>query len=85
MQQELEYAFEVECDLQDTENWGRKCFVNFNAGKSLRCWGCLCPLNKIRVLILSKLLKTSPRKLGLDYLYDVSFFSDCAFSSFIQP
>ena len=27
-------ASELECDLRDTVDWGRKCLVDFNAGKS---------------------------------------------------
>ena len=32
--QQLELAFELEPDLRDTEDWGRKWFVDFNAGKT---------------------------------------------------
>ena len=32
--QRLELAPELESDLQDTVNWGRKWFVDFNAGKT---------------------------------------------------
>ena len=32
--QQLEWAFELEPDLQDTMDWGRKWLVNFNAGKA---------------------------------------------------
>ena len=32
--QELELASEVECNLQDTVDWGRKWLVDFNAGKT---------------------------------------------------
>ena len=32
--QQLELAFEVESDLQDTVDWGRKWLVDFNAGKT---------------------------------------------------
>ena len=32
--QQLELASELESDLQNTPNWGRKCFVDFNAGKA---------------------------------------------------
>ena len=31
--QQLELASELESDLQDTVDWGRKCLVDFNAGK----------------------------------------------------
>ena len=32
--QQLELAFEVESDLQDTVDWGRKWLIDFNAGKT---------------------------------------------------
>ena len=32
--QQLELASELESDLQDTVDWGKKWFVNFNAGKT---------------------------------------------------
>ena len=32
--QQLELASELESDLQDTVDWGRKWFVDFNAGKT---------------------------------------------------
>ena len=32
--QQLELAFEVESDLRDTVDWGRKWLVDFNAGKT---------------------------------------------------
>ena len=32
--QQLEFAFELESDLQDTEDWGRKWLVDFSAGKT---------------------------------------------------
>ena len=32
--QELELAFELESDLQDTVDWGRKRLLDFNAGKT---------------------------------------------------
>ena len=32
--QELELAFELESDLQDTVDWGRKYLIYFNAGKT---------------------------------------------------
>ena len=31
--EQLELAFELESDLQDTVDWGRKWLVDFNAGK----------------------------------------------------
>ena len=31
--QQLEFASELEPDLQDTVDWGRKCLVDFKAGK----------------------------------------------------
>ena len=34
MWQQLELASELESDLEDTVDWGRKCLVNFNAGKT---------------------------------------------------
>ena len=34
MWQQLELASELESDLRDTVDWGRKCLVNFNAGKT---------------------------------------------------
>ena len=34
MWQQLEFASELESDLQDTEDWGRKWLVDFNAGKT---------------------------------------------------
>ena len=34
MWQQLEFAFELESDLQDTVDWDRKQFVDFNAGKT---------------------------------------------------
>ena len=33
--QQLELASKIESDLQDTVDWGKKWFVNFNAGKTL--------------------------------------------------
>ena len=32
--QQLEFVSELESDLQDTVNWGRKWLVDFNAGKT---------------------------------------------------
>ena len=32
--QQLELVSELESDLQDTVDWGRKCLVNCNAGKT---------------------------------------------------
>ena len=32
--QQLEFAFELESDLQDTVDWGKKWIVDFNAGKT---------------------------------------------------
>ena len=32
--QQFELAFELESDLQDTVDWGRKWLVDFNAGKT---------------------------------------------------
>ena len=32
--QQLELASELESDLQDTVDWGKKWLVNFNAGKT---------------------------------------------------
>ena len=32
--QQLELASKLEFDLQDTVDWGRKCLVDFNAGKT---------------------------------------------------
>ena len=32
--QQLELAFELESDFQDTVDWGRKWLVDFNAGKT---------------------------------------------------
>ena len=32
--QQLELASELESDLQDTVNWGRKWLVDYNAGKT---------------------------------------------------
>ena len=34
MQQQLELASELESDLRDTVDWGRKWLVDFNAGKT---------------------------------------------------
>ena len=34
MWQQLEFAFELESDLQDTVDWDRKQFVDFDAGKT---------------------------------------------------
>ena len=39
--QELELAFELEPDLRDPVEWGKKWLVDFNTGKTqlvLRCW-----------------------------------------------
>ena len=36
--QQLELAFELEFDLRDTVDWGRKWLVNFNAGKTQLVW-----------------------------------------------
>ena len=33
--QQLELASKIESDLQDTVDWRKKWFVNFNAGKTL--------------------------------------------------
>ena len=32
--QQLELATELESDLRDTVDWGRKCLADFNAGKT---------------------------------------------------
>ena len=32
--QQLELASELESDLQDTMDWGRKCLIDFYAGKT---------------------------------------------------
>ena len=32
--QQLEFASELEFDLRDSVDWGRKCLVGFNAGKT---------------------------------------------------
>ena len=37
--QQLELAFELESDLQDTVDWGKKSLLDFNAGKLN--WFCL--------------------------------------------
>ena len=34
MWQQQELASELESDLQDTVDWGRKCLVDFSAGKT---------------------------------------------------
>ena len=34
LRQQLELASELESDLRDTVDWGRKCLVDFNAGKT---------------------------------------------------
>ena len=34
MWQQLEFTSELESDLQDTVDWGRKCLVDFNVGKT---------------------------------------------------
>ena len=34
--QQLEFASELESDLQDTVDWGRKCLNDFKAGKTER-------------------------------------------------
>ena len=34
MWQQLELASELECDLRDTVDWGRKWLADFNAGKT---------------------------------------------------
>ena len=34
MWQQLEFAFELESDLQDTVDWDRKQFFDFDAGKT---------------------------------------------------
>ena len=36
--QQLEMASELESDLRDTMDWGRKCLVDFNAGKTQLVW-----------------------------------------------
>ena len=36
--QQLELASELESDLQDTVDWGKKWLVDFNAGKSQLVW-----------------------------------------------
>ena len=38
LQQQLELASELESDLQDTVDWGRKWLVDFNAGKTQLIW-----------------------------------------------
>ena len=69
--QQLELSFELESDLGDTVDWGRKWFVDFNAGKlnSFHLTGLInntCAgvdiLNRILALTLSLLLKVPPRK-----------------------
>ena len=36
--QQLELASELESDLRDTVDWGRKWLINFNAGKTQLVW-----------------------------------------------
>ena len=36
--QQLELASELESDLQDTVEWGKKCLVDLNAGKAQLIW-----------------------------------------------
>ena len=36
--QQLELASELESDPRDTVDWGRKCLVDFNAGKNSTCF-----------------------------------------------
>ena len=36
--QQLELASELECDLRDTVDWGKKWLVDFNAGKTQLCF-----------------------------------------------
>ena len=38
LRQELELASELESDLQDTPDWGRKQLIDFNAGKAQLVW-----------------------------------------------
>ena len=34
LQQQLELAFELESDLRDTDDWGKKWHIDFSAGKT---------------------------------------------------
>ena len=77
--QQLELASELESDLQDTLDRGRKWLVDFNPGKKqlllfdqsnntcaihhLKCWGWFSLLNWIGALTLPLLLKLPSRKL----------------------
>ena len=36
--QQLELASELESDARDTVDWGKKCLVDFNAGKNSTCF-----------------------------------------------
>ena len=38
MWQELEFASELESDLRDTVDWGKKCLADFNSGKTQLVW-----------------------------------------------
>ena len=66
--QQLELASELESDLQYTVDWGRKWFVNFNAGKTqLVSFGWSQNIGAIDVKIDGSVLeeKTSFKILGL--------------------
>ena len=50
--QQLELAFELECDLGDTVDWGRKWLVDFSAGKTQLVLFDWCISVKIDVSVL---------------------------------
>ena len=57
--EQLEWASKLESDLQDTVDWGRKWFVDFNTGK--HDWFCLTDL-KTPVLLMWKWMRLFMRK-----------------------
>ena len=70
MWQQLEFAFELESDLQDTVDWDRKQFVDFDAGKTQMVLFDQSNNNdaidvKMDVLVLEK--KSSFKMMGLTF------------------
>ena len=70
--QQLELASELESDLRDTVNWGRKWLVDFNAGRTqLVSFGWSKNTGAIDVKMDGSVLeeKTSFKMLGADFLF----------------
>ena len=76
--QQLELASELESDLRDTEDWGMKWLVNFNAGKTqlvLFDWYCNAGAIDVEMdwFVLER--KLSLKKLGLFLSYKLDWGS----------